>query len=296
MVRLAGPRCPRGRCLRPVARSRAASSSFCSETGLAKRAAGAPGRSRARSGQPVHRPVRPHPRERPVDLRDGDRATPGDRHDVAAAELDPGRDRAEERSPTGHEPADGVRRDDGGVTDARLDELEQALVGGRENRTAGRCNRGGERPRAVAAAQSTRDPAPELAESREAREASAEDDRLVGAEVGLAEVGDRDAAPPGPDRRDREVPGAGRRRAAGTPAARRGTGRAGCRDAGRDRWRCRPRGRARESPRRPRTTPACSTGSPRSSATTSTVRARLDDRATGARRRPCSRPEARARR
>ena len=88
-------------------------------------------------GEPVHGAVGAHPREGAVDLRDGDGATPGDADHVAAAELDARRDGTEDAAAAGDEPPDRIRVDERCVTRAGLDELEQPIVRGGEDRFQG---------------------------------------------------------------------------------------------------------------------------------------------------------------
>ena len=123
----------------------------------------------------------------------------------------------------------------------------------------------GDRPGAVAPPQRAGDPALRSSASvARPRQAAPQHDRLVGAEVRIAEVGDRRSRLDGPDRGDREVPRPHlRRRAVARPAGRRRSGRAGYRGAcARSRAMSTSRPRARmTSPSR--TTPAWRTGSPR---------------------------------
>ena len=188
LVRLAGHRRPRATCgtarpARPssfvVAAGKTAGEEAASEAAAVARVDPEP-----RSGQPVHRPVCTHPLERAADLRHGDGAAAGDGDDVAAAELDPRRDSAENAAPARDETTDAVRVDDGRVADARLHELEQTIVRRRQDRAHDGHHRGGDRPRPVASAESARDPAAEVVERP-------------------SDAGGRDGAPPPGRSRDR---------------------------------------------------------------------------------------------
>ena len=125
---------------------------------LSAAAAAAPGRSRARSG--ASRCIVPSARirrERAADLRDGDRAATRDRDDVAATELDPRRDRPEQRAAAGDEPTDLVCGDERRVADSASGRAGAGARSTVRASVAVGATRGRERPRAVAPAHRARD-------------------------------------------------------------------------------------------------------------------------------------------
>ena len=105
----------------------------------------------------MHGAVGAHPREGAIDLRDGDGATPGDADHVAAAGFDARRDGTEDAAAAGDELPDRIRVDERCVTRARLDELEQPIVRGGEDRFHARGDLARDRLGSVAAAHGAGD-------------------------------------------------------------------------------------------------------------------------------------------
>ena len=186
-----------------------------------------------------------------------------------------------------------------GVADSGLNELEETLRARRQDRRRGRPDDGRERSRAIAPAERTRAKRTEIAQRREAREASPEHDGLVGREVRVAELGRRCSLRCRPDRRDREMPRWSARRQQS-----RGRADVDEPDLPNARLACATSLAMSTSSPRARitspsfTTPACRTGSRRSSATMSAFgRGCLDRRLPGtAHRRRVPGPVVRERR
>ena len=158
-------------------------------------------------GEPVHRAVGTHPREGAVDLGDGDGAALRHRDDVAVAALDLRRDRPEDAAAAGDELPDGLGVDEGRIAGPGLDELEQPR---RPTRARIGLTRGRTEP-AIARAPSLARTAQVILrrrsrERREPRQSAPQHDRLIGAEVGIAEIGAERRGADRPDRGDRRDP------------------------------------------------------------------------------------------